>query len=75
MATAGDDAWSGRLPAPNAQRTDGPFATLVRARDAIRETKAKEGLKDPVPVMVRGGKYFLEQSLLHKPPQSVVKET
>ena len=36
VAPEGNDAWSGRLPAPNADRTDGPFATLVKARDTIR---------------------------------------
>ena len=58
----GDDGWSGGLAAPNAERTDGPFATLKRARDALRELKAP--LKGPRTVMVRGGKYFLDQPLV-----------
>jgi len=32
----GNDKWSGTLPAPNAAKTDGPFATLARAQDQIR---------------------------------------
>ena len=32
----GRDTWSGRLPQPNADGTDGPFATLARARAAMR---------------------------------------
>ena len=36
VSVQGNDAWSGRLPEPNAAKTDGPFATLERARDAIR---------------------------------------
>ncbi|HQO34846.1 MAG TPA: hypothetical protein PLG59_09305, partial [bacterium] len=32
----GNDAWSGCLAAPNADSSDGPFATLHRARDEIR---------------------------------------
>jgi hypothetical protein len=28
VATNGNDAWSGRLAEPNAEKTDGPFATL-----------------------------------------------
>jgi len=36
VATNGNDAWSGKLSEPNADNTDGPFATLERARDAIR---------------------------------------
>jgi len=39
-ASNGNDAWSGTLAGPNAARTDGPFASLERARDAIRALKA-----------------------------------
>ena len=34
VSTLGDDAWSGRLPEASPDRTDGPFGTLERARDA-----------------------------------------
>jgi len=37
MAKNGNDAWSGKLSFPNEEKTDGPFATLARARDAVRE--------------------------------------
>ena len=36
VATDGNDAWSGTLASPNAEKSDGPFATLQRARDAVR---------------------------------------
>lgn len=39
VAMGGDDAWSGTKAGPNRGRTDGPFATLDRARDAIRQAK------------------------------------
>ncbi len=39
VATDGNDAWSGKLAVPTAARTDGPFATLTRARDEIRKLK------------------------------------
>lgn len=61
VATDGHDGWSGQLQAPNGAKTDGPFATLTRARDAIRELRAREGLDRRVTVLVRGGKYFLEK--------------
>ena len=32
VATNGNDAWSGRLDSPNADKTDGPFATLALVR-------------------------------------------
>ncbi len=63
VAPSGNDAWSGKLSEPNRGATDGPFATLVRARDAVRELIA-EGLSEPVTVMVRGGKYYLPDTLL-----------
>src|SRR5689334_8543500 len=43
VAPDGDDRWSGRLAAPNAARTDGPFATLERARDALRNAHHAAG--------------------------------
>ncbi|MGN1273734.1 MAG: hypothetical protein ACI4UF_04025, partial [Thermoguttaceae bacterium] len=33
ISLSGNDSWSGKLSAPNADRTDGPFATLEKARD------------------------------------------
>ena len=36
VSTKGNDSWSGRLAAPNAAGTDGPFASLEKARDAMR---------------------------------------
>ena len=50
VSPVGRDSWSGSLAAPNARQTDGPFATLTRARDAIRELKAKGPLTGPVVV-------------------------
>jgi len=57
VATDGSDEWSGTLPSPNASRTDGPFATLRAARDAIRRLQHSEGLHQPVEVQVRAGTY------------------
>ncbi|MEM2885611.1 MAG: right-handed parallel beta-helix repeat-containing protein, partial [Thermoproteota archaeon] len=66
----GDDRWSGRLPSPKPSGTDGPFLTIGRARDAVRELKAKRGLKGPVYVFVRGGRYFLKEPLVFTPEDS-----
>jgi hypothetical protein len=64
VATNGNDAWSGRLAEPNAGRTDGPFATLERARDKIREMKKAAPLPaGGVTVWVRGGVYELTRPL------------
>ncbi|HRR67609.1 MAG TPA: hypothetical protein P5063_08195, partial [Methanomassiliicoccales archaeon] len=42
VSPQGNDRWSGRLAAPNRSRTDGPFATLERARDAVRPFVGRE---------------------------------
>ena len=64
VATNGDDHWSGKLAEPNTQGTDGPFATLTRARDAVRQLRSKGGPAGPVTVMVRGGRYYLEETFV-----------
>lgn len=66
VATNGDDTWSGKLETPNATKTDGPFATLQRARNAIRQVKSQQGnvLKQPITVIVRAGTYFLQETLV-----------
>jgi parallel beta-helix repeat protein len=62
VATNGSDDWSGKLAEPNAAKSDGPFATLERARNAGREQKGKQATNQAITVMVRGGKYFLERT-------------
>jgi hypothetical protein len=69
-APYGNDAWSGKLAAPNAQRTDGPFATIVRARDAIRAMPMAERVAHPITILVRGGTYFLDETLVFGPADS-----
>jgi hypothetical protein len=56
VATNGNDSWSGRLAAPNAEGTDGPFATLERAQGAMRAT----GIRD---TYVRGGTYAMARTV------------
>lgn len=59
VALNGDDNWTGKLAEPNANSSDGPFATLERARDAIRQLKAdKELPAGGVSVEVRAGTYW-----------------
>jgi len=70
VATDGNDAWSGTSPMPNGDRTDGPFGTIARARDAIREIKASGPLPAPVTVIIREGTHFLEDTLLFGPQDS-----
>ena len=54
VAVDGSDDWSGHLAEPNRAGTDGPFATLARARGAVRKLK-QDGNKKEVDVRIRGG--------------------
>jgi hypothetical protein len=62
VAPKGNDTWSGKLAEPNAEGTDGPFATLTRARDAVRAAK-KDGDASAITVQVRGGLHELPKGL------------
>lgn len=71
VSPKGNDAWTGKLPEPNRDRTDGPFARLERARDAIRAMRRREGgLKQPVHVQLRAGTYYLTRTFELGPSDS-----
>lgn len=73
VATHGNDAWTGKLPVPNAPRSDGPLATLGRAQQLVRELKVQQP-GQAITVQVRGGKYFLEDTLVLGPDDSGSQE-
>ncbi len=60
VSPQGNDTWSGKLPAPNAKRTDGPVATLERASIAGAGKH----------VILRGGTYALKAPLALGPASS-----
>lgn len=71
VATDGNDQWSGRLPAAAPKGGDGPFASVDRARRAVRELKtAQPGRAKPVTVLVRGGFYPVAQTIVFDPADS-----
>jgi parallel beta-helix repeat protein len=69
VAVNGNDKWSGALPAPNAYGNNGPFATLKKARNTIRELR-QYGSKDAFTVLVRGGIYQLSETFDLEPEDS-----
>ena len=76
VATDGNDAWSGKLIKPSADKTDGPFATLERARDGIRNLKQAGPLpQDGVTVEVLGGVYERPQTFQLTAEDSGAKDT
>lgn len=64
LSPDGNDAWSGRIAQPNADKSDGPLATLIGARNAIRQLKSSESKNEPVEVIIAGGTYQMRQTLL-----------
>ena len=70
VSPRGNDAWSGQRADPDAGRTDGPFATLQKARDAVRALRAKPGPDATISVSLRGGRYRLREPLVFRPEDS-----
>lgn len=62
VASNGRDTWTGNLPAPSKDGKDGPVATLVHARDLVRQLRREKPL-EPVTVTLRGGVYRVTEPL------------
>lgn len=62
VSAEGSDAWSGKLAVPTSDGADGPFASLARARDAVRELK--ETKSTDIVVYLRGGTYRLDETVV-----------
>jgi len=64
VAPYGNDSHSGLFEECQCNTTDGPFLTLARARDAVRELKRDKGLPlGGVTVTIRGGVYQMTETL------------
>lgn len=70
VSVLGNDSWSGKLDEPDAAGTDGPFATICQARDAIRLLKQAARLDGPVNVWIRGGHYDVAEAIEFTPSDS-----
>ena len=66
----GNDQWSGRLPEPHPNGSDGPLATVTAARDRIRSLKQTAELPAALTVWLRGGRYRLFEPLVFTPEDS-----
>ena len=62
VSNSGSDSWSGTLAVANAEQSDGPFATLQRARDAVRKLKLKK--KSDIAVVIREGTYRFDETVV-----------
>ena len=64
IATDGNDTWSGTLAAPNSSNSDGPFATISRAQQAVQGLQqSSQSRANPIVVMLRAGTYFVSQPI------------
>jgi hypothetical protein len=75
VAPNGNDAWSGRVERPNADRSDGPLASLEGARNAVRRLKAKGPLLEPVRILIAAGAYPLSAPFVLEPEDSGVESS
>jgi hypothetical protein len=68
ISPRGNDRWSGRSADPG--ESDGPFATLARAREAVRALHKTQAQSKPIRVVLRGGTYYLDQPIDFGPEDS-----
>ncbi|NOY82041.1 MAG: hypothetical protein GXP31_13675 [Kiritimatiellaeota bacterium] len=69
VALNGNDAWSGRRSEADTERADGPFATIERARNAVRALKEQTPSRN-ISVWIRGGTYRLRRTVVFSPADS-----
>ncbi|NOZ23905.1 MAG: right-handed parallel beta-helix repeat-containing protein [Planctomycetes bacterium] len=70
VATNGSDTWSGRLAEPNDDHTDGPFATLEHAVEAVRKVRSAGRTEGPARIVLHGGVCFLRKPVELRPEDS-----
>jgi len=70
VSPQGNDRFSGRYEQPNTDRTDGPVATIERARDIIRGRKVMATITDPIHVVIADGTYRLTKPFVLTPGDS-----
>ena len=69
VSPEGNDAWSGRLVQPNAEGSDGPVASLQRARDLVRVGRGRRGGEE-ARVVFADGRYEIREPLVLGPHDS-----
>lgn len=62
VSPSGNDKWSGTIATANRQKSDGPLATIIEARNRIRKLKEQPNVvSKPITVYLRGGIYRLNE--------------
>lgn len=74
VAPNGNDRWSGTVPSPTRDRSDGPFKTIEHAREAVRAARSDKSASGPITIYLRGGTYALSEPLVLGPEDSGTAE-
>jgi parallel beta-helix repeat protein len=70
VSIVGSNDWSGTLPEPNAEGTDGPLSTLEGARETLQLRKEAGELSGQATVLLRGGRYPIKKTIRFTPADS-----
>ncbi len=75
LSPLGNDQWSGKLAEPNADGSDGPLASFAAAQRVVRLLKQQAtNRSEPIVVALRGGSYWLDDSITFRPEDSGTAE-
>jgi parallel beta-helix repeat protein len=61
VSPSGQDAWSGNLPEPNSNQTDGP-TSLTGVKQRVRQL-VRQRFQGEIRILLRAGRYYLERPL------------
>lgn len=76
VSPEGRNTWSGTLPQPNADGTDGPLAGLDAARQAVATLRKRQPKRrTPVVVAIRGGTYEMAKPVTFTPADSGTQQS
>lgn len=65
VSKKGNDLWSGKLKEPNRDKTDGPFATLQKAKNKVRGLiRSNSYPEDGLTIYIRKGTYTLNETFV-----------
>lgn len=73
VSPSGNDTWSGRLTTANADKTDGPLATLNGARLAVRKLRAADSTAYSIVVRIAEGRYELTEPVTFESDDSGIQ--
>ncbi|MDA0989244.1 MAG: right-handed parallel beta-helix repeat-containing protein [Verrucomicrobia bacterium] len=65
----GRDSWSGALPDPTADGSDGPLATIQAAFDWVAQCRSGGISNSAFQICLRGGRHELEEPIIIRPEQ------